>query len=391
MFKTLFNNRDEHILLEELAWDNGFGENKLFAKVDEVGEADKVREVYGTLAFPSYDCVVPTNSILLGQAELDRRSGSLNELIVDYQGKRYAVGRLAVTMNPKGAKQSFKADKFREDSETVKLLAALAYLYPRAVRIDIGNLIVGLSLESFRNYKEEVESHYCREYRYAVPGKNSKSREMVVKIYKVTCRLQGIGAFYDKFMLMDSAGKIVPSEDAERLKQKRYGLVDVGSKTNDCFIAVGLKPIPGTEEVFDYGMSRAYAQVSRELEGCPAKMIEEKYFEYGRRSGPTEALFWKGREYQPQQIASLCETAFAAVGSEVAQRLAEKWMEQLDLLQLVLLCGGGAQSASFVAAFQDRFTGVKVEIVAEPQFANVKGYLKMHKFTRLHQKKAKRG
>jgi hypothetical protein len=387
---VVFNNRDEHILLDELAWDNGFGENKLFAKIDEEGERKKVREVYGTLAFPSYDCAVPTNSILMGQAELDKGNLSLSELMIDYQGKRYAIGRLAVTMNPKGAKQNFKADKFREESETVKLLAALAYLYPAAGRIDISNLIVGLSLESFRNYKEEVEKHYRREYRYAVPSRSGKLREILVKIYNVTCRLQGIGAFYDKFMLMDATGKIVPSKDAGRLKQKRYGLVDVGSKTNDCFIAVGLKPIPGTEEVFDYGMSRAYACVSKELEGCPEKMIEEKYFEYGKRPNQTEPLFWKGREYPATQLVEKCEAAFAAVGTEVAQRLAEKWMEQLDLLQLILLCGGGAQSTSFIKAFKAKFAGVKVEIVAEPQFANVKGYLKMQKFTRLYQKSAKR-
>jgi hypothetical protein len=390
MFKTMFNNREEHVRLEELAWDNGFGENKLFAKVDEAGERNTVREVYRALAFPSYDCTVPTNSILLGQAELDASKMSLSELMIDYQGKRYAVGRLAVTLNPKGAKQSFKADKFREDSETVKLLAALAYLYPTVRRIEISNLIVGLSLESFRNYKEEVERHYCQEYRYAVPAKSGKFREIIVKIDRVTCRLQGIGAFYDKFMLMDAAGNIVPSEEADRLKQKRYGLVDVGSKTNDCFIAVGLKPIPGTEEVFDYGMSRAYASVSKELQGCPEKLIEEKFFEFGQRNERTEALFWKGKEYQPAQIVKLCEAAFAAVGTEVAQRLAEKWMEQLDMLQLILLCGGGARSASFVTAFKAKFPGAKVEIVAEPQFANVRGYLKMHKFTRIYQKNVKR-
>jgi hypothetical protein len=38
-------------------------------------------------------------------------------------------------------------------------------------------------------------------------------------------------------------------------------------------------------------MSRAYARVAKELEGCPEKMIEEKYFEYGRRGEATEALF----------------------------------------------------------------------------------------------------
>jgi len=389
MQKPLFNGSAQHILLEELAWDNGFGENKLFAKIAEVESNNLVREVYGTLVFSSYDCIVPKNSILLGQADLEKDGVSINELMVDYNNKRYAIGRLAVTMNPKGAKQSFKADKFREEAETVKLLAALAYLYPVASRIDIGNLIVGLSLESFRNYREEVENHYRKEYRYAMAGKNGKSREILVKIYNVTCRLQGIGAFYDKFMLMDGAGRIIPSEDADRLKRKRYGLVDVGSKTNDCFIAVGLKPIPGTEEVFDYGMSRAYAMVAKELDGCPEKMIEEKYFEYCNQPQKTESLFWKGRGYNPLQIRNLCEEAFAAVGAEVAQRLAERWTEQLDLLQLILLCGGGAQSPSFVQAFRAKFSGIPVETVEEPQLANVKGYLKMQKFARTYQKTEK--
>lgn len=389
MGKPLFDSRDQHILLDELAWDNGFGENKLFAKIDELESNKTVREIYSMLVFPSYDCIVPTNSILLGQGDLDKGSVSVNELMIDFNHKRYAIGRLAVTMNPKGAKQSFKADKFREESETVKLLAALACLYPLANRIDISNLIVGLSLESFRNYKEEVENHYRNEYRFSVPSKSGKARDVVVKIYDVTCRLQGIGAFYDKFMLMDAAGNIVPSEDADRLKKKRYGLVDVGSKTNDCFIAVGLKPIPGTEEVFDYGMSRAYALVSKQLDGCPEKMIEETYFEYCNRPHKTDTLFWKGKEYNPMQIRNLCEDAFAAVGAEVAQRLAERWTEQMDLLQLILLCGGGAKSQSFVNAFKTKLSGIVIEIVDEPQFANVKGYLKMQKFARIYQKNEK--
>jgi hypothetical protein len=148
--------------------------------------------------------------------------------------------------------------------------------------------------------------------------------------------------------------------------------------------------IPGTEEVFDYGMSRAYAMVSKKLDGCPEKMIEEKYFEFCNRPQRTDILFWKGREYLSLQISNLCEEAFATVGSEVAQRLAERWTEQLDLLQMIMLCGGGAKSPSFVKAFQAKLSGIRIETVAEPQFANVKGYLKMQKFARTYQKSAKR-
>jgi hypothetical protein len=55
MHQSLFDCGAEHIFLDELAWDNGFGENKLFAKIDEVESNNTVREIYDTLMFPSYD------------------------------------------------------------------------------------------------------------------------------------------------------------------------------------------------------------------------------------------------------------------------------------------------------------------------------------------------
>ncbi|MGE5604374.1 MAG: hypothetical protein ACM3YE_01625, partial [Bacteroidota bacterium] len=216
---------------------------------------------------------------------------------------------------------------------------------------------------------------------------------MALKINNATCKCQGVGAFWDMFFVMDQFGRVRPGPESLRLKRKRFGIVDVGSKTIDAYISEGMEPVLGSEEVFDYGIRRAYQLVSDQLNNCPEQRIEKYYLDWLNTKEELrenlDDLFWDGVYYSATEIVKLCRQAFAEVGTTVAQRMKELWNAELAVLELIVICGGGALSMDFVEAFKKEFKN-RIEVASDPQFANCKGYVKSHKYHRIAQSLLKR-
>lgn len=374
-------------VIEELGWDDGFGENKIYAKTGEKKYDGIVEEVYEKVSFPSYDCEIPKDSVLETENKSLEKGFSLNRMIIEYKEKRYAVGRYAVTQKPKESNQSFSKDKFREETEIIKLLVGLAYLYTEADHLIINDLIVGLSLESFKEYRMEIEHLYKNKcYEFSVLTTSGIIRPMTVHVNNVTCKCQGVGAFWDKFFIMDQYGRVKPGPESTRLKKRRFGIVDCGSRTVDAFISDGLDLVYGSEEVFDGGIKKVYNMVSEQLNNCPEMKIEKMYMDWINpiTRDISDELFWQGKYYSITIVVDLCEKAFTTVGKRIAKTMKERWAGELDVLELIILCGGGAKSKQFHEAFKQEFR-TKVEVADDPQFANTKGYVKSKKFDRIAQ------
>jgi hypothetical protein len=355
------------------AWDNGFGVDKFFTQIaDQSG-----RDVSKKLAFPSVTLKMEGRNESTAALSLFHQGFSLEKMIIEYQGILYAVGKFAIIQDQKAAYRTFAKNKFQEPIETVKLLASLVILFPGEERIRIDDLALGLSLESFREYHREIEEHFARQsFLFSYLTKDGL-RPATVEIGEVHCIPQGIGAFWDVFFEIDADGVIGTSDRSKEFFHQRYGICDIGDKTIDAHCFAGLEPLQNTEVKFDNGISEAYKRVAAKLNNCPEILVEETYLDYVcNRPGP-KPLYWSGKYYTIDEIQPLCEKAFRDIGEEIVNTMLKKWSKQLDTLELVILCGGIANTLKeFFAAKMP----CQVVTTDDPQFSNVRGYFKSRIF-----------
>lgn len=384
--------KDEKVELDNLSWDSGFGETKIFAKVNNVFENGAIKPIYRKYICPGYITEVSGKSIVTEAHNFAAKPSLSNQLDIDkirieYKDKYYAVGEYAIRQD-NNLTLSYKADKYKDRTELIKLFAGLAYLYPNAKEITIDTLIVGLSMESHAQFKTEYEQAYSNlDEFFSVP--DQKNRLVRVIIHNVKCRLQGTGAYWNLMFEMTSTGKVILSNRNRKLKNCRFGIIDIGNKTIDAYLAEGYESIEDSEKAFSYGVSKVFETVSRALNGCPAKVIESNYLKYIDEMVPLAdkktSITYKGQIHSMDKVVNLCNQAFEQIGKKIGQILNahSKWQENLDTLDLIIVCGGGAKAEYLINALKKQFD-VPVEISPDPQFANVCGYLISELFVKIY-------
>lgn len=377
--------------LPVVAWDSGYGMQKIFT---ESGDPNS-KGLYKGVLFPSVATEME-ESVLEGSLSIfERKSNNqldpqklLDELTIKFEGQKYAVGKHAIEIEPNIVEKNFGMTKFRNIKETIQFLAGLAYLMPDYDEIEIGDLALGMSIEAFytRNssgqlLSEEFKQMYTgKEYEFEVLALDKQMKKKYVKIDSASCIEQGVGALGDSIFELLPNGMIVGRNEFRDFRTKRYGICDIGSKTNDAFICNGVKPIPGKEVYNNFGLSAAYTTVSKQLGNSPENMIEDFYLE---QINPNISeglkkryLYWNKVKYEKNIVMDLCEKAFDILGNDIVDKINVKWKNDVPTLEMILLCGGGAEilKPKFESVFDTR-----IVVVENPQTANVKGFYKLRK------------
>lgn len=330
---------------EIVGYDAGYDYIKLVVGYDEGGK----------IKFPSVT-YKPTGSSLFTN-DLSNSNFSEDNLVVEFEGKEYYIGNLAITQDPRGGEKNFSDEKFRNPSEIVKLLAGIS-LYAQENNLEIKNLVLGLNIENYSKFKDEIISIFKnKSFKYKI----SKGEEQfTLNIGNVICVPQGVGSYYQQ--VLDHQGQIKNGD----LLEARYGLIDLGGRTVDSFISQGVDPIRGSELGTNYGMSDAFREVAKELgEDIPYNLIEQSYLK-GKNK-----VFWKGRNHN---IDALCRQSFANLAERIYNQLINQWDKQLDRVEFIMLCGGGAQ---YLGEHLNDLFNIKVKIIDNPQFSNANGYYKL--------------
>lgn len=385
------------------AWDDGNGNDKQYS---EIGMDNTPYRLYKELSFPSL--VIEMENSILANPEplavlnshplsyLDSKIQSpeaeklVNELELEYQGRRYAVGKHALEIDPNIADRNYLLTKFRNVSQTVKLLAGMSTLLMEFDEIEIYELAVGLSLEAYYfqddgqpcRYNEELERMYSKKaFTFKAKNLEGQMRPVTVKIHSCKCIEQGVAALYDLFFELLPNGQIVGKREYLNFLQKRYAFCDIGNLSNDATICNGIKPVPGKEVINNFGLSKAYSNVSKQLGNCPESMIEDFYLEQINPNIPESRkrpyLYWDKKEYDRVTVIKLCQEALDQLGDEIINKLNLKWKNDIKSLEFILLCGGGA--IVFKEKFEKAFN-TRIIISENPQYANVKGYYKVRRF-----------
>jgi len=326
--------------LEVVGWDNGYDFEKIVTKG-------------GKVKFPSIVHKPIQKENLMYNKTNDY---SKDNMEVVYEGITYYVGMKAFNNSSDGGEVNHNPKKFKYNSEMAKFLAGITCLHNEK-KIDIEMLVIGLSIFNKQKDRREAEKFYKdRTFEFEIGG---QKRE--VKVNKVTCIPQGIGAYYD--IAFNSKGEI---NDASYFNG-RFGIVDVGGKTTDTFIGNGKEIINESQASIDVGVSRAYKQVSR---GIKSILIEQAYLndQDSVRYGTEEIIGLKGK----------CESSFKSLSETIFTNVMNEWEGQQNRVDKIIILGGGAKNIGqylkeqFIYALER-----EVILFKNPQFANANGYYKL--------------
>jgi len=336
-------------IFDVFSWDNGYASDNFV-----VGGSKEERLVFPSVTYQPNS----KNSIF------NITNGSMgfirDRMILQHEGDEYFIGDYAIEQDGEAGDRKLVKDKFKQKTELIKLLAGAALLAPGEEVIKIKKLMVGLTIGTYRKYKDEIVNQYeNKTFRYKVPTLENGSREVILDIEEVICIPQGVGAFYD--LLLDFKGQPANGE----LLQTRYGLIDIGGKTVDAFISQGDNPIRDSVTALSKGTSDSFKQVGEELDNAPYNLIEKAYLS-GR-----EEVFWSGNYHQ---ITEKCKDSLRNLAHDIYNEVEVKWARQIDRVEFILVCGGGAEA---LTKYLKELFSVKVDKVSNPQFANANGYFKL--------------
>lgn len=355
-----------NVIEKVVGYDFGYGENKIFY-LDAVvlGSGGTGSNRYNQFKFPSVTYI--PERITKIDSVLSSNGIALNNLMVEFNEQTIYIGEKAIKQDVDGGSENFEKDRFRDDTATAQLLVGLALMRPNAINITVEDLMIGLSLESYGNFKNEIQDFYSgKSFEFKAPDSAGNMRNVTVKIQHVNCSPQGIGAYYDRFIEFSGLIVKLSGENSKALQEERYGVIDVGRKTTDFFAAEGLEIIDGSDECLDFGTSYVYENLSKRYNNAPAKLIENTYLK-------GKSVFnYEGKDYY--DFLYDVQNEFDSMAESIARRIQAKWRQQLKRIHKIVLCGGGA-----IKCYEK--LGKLIErpiIVAEdPQFSNARGYFKL--------------
>ena len=358
------------VVLKVVGWDFGHGDNKFFyIKGQDRTDDGKLYHKLDYFSFPSVTYIpvksagTSLNSVFRGDSD----PYSLTNLTVVYQDTTYFVGLKAVKKDAEGGDQNLQPTRYKEDSAIVQLLAGLAYMFPVATEIEVEYLMVGLSLESFYKYGDDLEKFYtAKEFHFKVPGESGTMRVIKVQIDNVKCSAQGIGAYYDHFIEFSFLKVRLSMANATKMQNTRYGIIDVGYKTIDIFAAEGMETVDNSDVCLDNGIGKLFEDLSAQYGDAPPKTIERDY--YAGKS----YFYYDGIRYENFQATVAAK--IDGLAEEIAKKIYNKWRRYLKQIEIILLCGGGAFA---LADKLRKLIDINIIVPKDPQFANARGYFKL--------------
>lgn len=324
--------------ISSMGYDNGYDFIKVVANINGNILKDK---------FFSLTYQIPEDSVT---DKVSNYKFSKDKMQIEYNGVQYAIGDIVFNLDPNQGTKNFSNDKFREPSERVKLIAAVALLTDDE-EVLIKNLCVGLNIENYAEYRDKFKELYSgKTLEYKLLGEKTTR---VIEIENVKCVPQGYGAYVylKKEELLEDEGWV--------------GIIDIGGRTVDSFIIDNelYEPIPGTAIGLDEGTSNAFKRVATKigLNELHYNKIEKAY--YDNKSKVTV----NGEK----KSINICKKEFNILGETIANQISNKWVKYRTHMSESILCGGGGIDLEDSI---NEHLDLKVVLGDEPQFGNALGY-----------------
>ncbi len=314
-------------ILSVVGWDNGFNTEKITLGFNnEEGEL-KIKQTL----FPSI-ALNPQKSYF----EVDSYSNNFNKekMVVEYKGKEYFIGELAIQNAVKGFKKDLDREKFKKNKEKAKFLSGISTLFPKEDEILIKKLNLGLSIGVYNKLKDDLKKEYeNKSFNYKIPS-DKGTKEVKLHIEKVNVYPQGIAAYFDN--VLDWEGEIIEND----LLNERYFLVDVGGNSTDAFIAEGQNIIRQSPIALSNGMSDVFDNVINMVDKELSSLkIEKAVIDAEKENKSKIVVYDNFKEYD---ITNEFEEASNELAQYIYSQLMSNWDRIIGSEKKAVSCGGGA-------------------------------------------------
>jgi plasmid segregation protein ParM len=320
------------------AIDLGYGWVKFATGNSTYGHGDSP-----TVPVDSFQSIVWSNPAQFGVPEL-----SSNKLLTVRVGPQlFAVSKEPESVAPRSVVR-MKGDDYVSTTQYAVCMAAAI----KAMRVgSINTLVVGTPVGNYVKARQAILSQFSS-------GIQFDNVEVPIKRLRVVPQPIG-GLFWH----------MVSSRQQAELMGKIRLLIDVGYGTLDWVVANGSTPNAETSGSNDYGVSKFIDVVAGQIKGSSHGIGADLLF-----TSAVDQMLTMGRPFdfagRPQHIDQYGQ-AIDQTALEALQDLKSR-VGSFDMISSILVMGGGAKL--YARALKRVAGDLAIEYVAEPQFANVRGF-----------------
>ncbi len=283
-------------------------------------------------------------------------------LNIKIEGKNFFVGELAERQSNV---RLFTLDQTQFITQFAKVLA-LVTLGNMVDNYDNVNLVTGLPVGYYKQYKDALASNLLGEHKFSLVKSSNEEIEKIFTISKIRIIPQPYGSLLNVFL--DDEGK---AKNTDIFKQK-IGIIDIGFRTTDYIISDKLQYSERGSKTTDNGISKAFSVIANKLREKSGVNVEIFKIYDSIIKGSIKI---KGKEYD---LTAVREQVLQQLASQIASDTERFWIDDWDIDTVLISGGGGTLLEKYLkpllanaqAAFDSSVDG---------RFFNVKGYLKYGK------------
>lgn len=332
--------------MEILAIDIGFG----FTKATDGNRSIVFKSVLGEATGLQYQGSI-----------LDDASAE-DHMQLEVDGRSLFIGDLAERQSNV---RFFTLDQAQFVSRFAKSLALAA-----AARLVNGyipiNLVTGLPIGYYQQYKDELATLLLGEHRIVLTDGTGKREEKTLKIGKVKVIPQPFGSLFN--LMLNDLGEV----GDKRLVKEKIGIVDVGFRTSDYTVSDKMRYSERGSRTTDSGIARAFNVIATKLREKSGVNVELYRLHEAVDRG---AIRIRGKDYE---LKGLTEQVFGQLAGSIANEIDRLWADDWDMDTIILTGGGGVVLAKYL---QPLINGqvLCVDAAADARLCNVRGYWKFGK------------
>jgi plasmid segregation protein ParM len=280
-------------------------------------------------------------------------------LQAEVDGKAYFVGELAERQSNV---RYFTLDQAQFINKFAKVfaLAAAAQLVKGFVPV---NLVTGLPIGYYRQYKDELAKILVGEHKVTLVDDSGKREEKSILVNKVRVVPQPFGSLFN--LMLNDLGEM----GDKRLVKDKIGIIDVGFRTSDYTISDKMRYSERGSRTTDSGVARAFNVIATKLRENSGVNVELYRLYDAIDSGSIKI---RGKVYD---LKTLTDQVFTQLATSIANEVDRLWVDDWDIDAMVITGGGGAVLAKYLKPL---LNGVIMETDPEHDMRlyNVFGYRK---------------
>lgn len=293
-----------------------------------------------------------TDSTLEGQ-------GREEHLQIEVDGNAYFLGELAERQS---VERYFTLDQTQFVERFAKNLAIAAAARLVNSHIPI-NLVTGLPIGYYREYKEALAKILVGEHKVVMTGADGQTEKKVVNVNRVRIIPQPWGSLFN--LMLNDIGEIRD----KRLIKEKIGVVDVGFRTSDYSVSDKMRYSERGSRTTESGIARAFNVIATKLREKSGVNVELYRLYDAVHEGSIKI---RGEEYD---LKTLTKHVFSQLATSVANEIDRLWVDDWDIDTMIVSGGGGSVLADYLIPLL-KGNVIAMDPASDARMNNVKGYWK---------------